>query len=139
MTKNNIPAAVSTGMSLSKYIIQKIAIAFYGVMGFIIFNSELSDILGKYKNYIFTGNIIAFLIVLGLILISTNKSFAKLIIRIITLLKLKKMDYLIEQIDLLQKESKILLHHKRILITAFISNLLKLSAFHIIPLLISVL
>lgn len=142
MTKNDIPAAISTGMSLSKYIIQKVAIAFFGLSGYFIFFNKFQKILGDYNKYVFVGAVTAFFIVIVLILISTSSHFGKIIIGASNKIPLKNPSFinkrsgLKDQINTLHKETKVLFKHKWIILICFFSNLIKLSFWFIIPLIL---
>lgn len=134
-----IPISRGTGMCLVKFIIHKVTIAVYGILGYLVLSKKMNHILMPYRTYIIIGSLIAILYTVILVAICTSKSFAMLIILLLKKVPVKKAGFqkkitkLIESINLLQDESIILFKDKKKILWIFILNIGKQTCYYLIP------
>ncbi len=138
LNKYGIQGAKATGMTLIKYILHKITIVLYGLIGYGIACFTIRDLVRGYGWLLFIGSFIGVGIALILILVTISPWFSnngfRLVRKIIANKKvwLEKCDALELQVNILQEEAKALLKEKKLLTIIFL-NFLKLSLWYLIP------
>ena len=139
LSRRGVDAAKAVGMSLVQYIIQKTAIAVYGVFGYFCWYSQMKGVVKDYGTAVLLGFFGVGLIVAVLILISVSVRFSDLVFQLLDKINWKnkkwkgKIEKMKNQVAILQCETKELLSEKKKLGKIFILNLIKLTSWYMIP------
>ena len=137
--QEGIPISRGTGMCLVKFIIHKVTIAVYGILGYLVLSRKMNHILKPYRIYIIIGSLIAVLYTVLLIAVCISRRFSKLVIWLVRKIPVKRVGFqkksnqLIESIILLQDESSILFKNKEKILWIFILNIGKQTCYYLIP------
>ena len=120
LNTRGIEAGTATGMSLVQYILHKVAVAFYGITGFIILCIQGDTVVRSYRLQMVLGCILTALITAVLITAAAGKKITARIFRLLDK-KLKpgskaeqKAHTFRKQAELCQQEGGVLLHDKKL-------------------------
>lgn len=139
LNTRGIEAGTATGMSLVQYILHKIAVALYGITGFVILCVHGDAVVRSYRLQMVLGCILTALITAVLITAAAGKKITARFFRLLDK-KLKpgsraeqKARTFQKQAELCQHEGCILLHDKKELLIVCLLDAVKLSCWYVIP------
>lgn len=116
LTKDGAEPARAGGMAMVQYLLHKVTVSVYGVLGFLYLLLCAESDIGKYRGFLWIGTAVTALIAAFLILICTSGRFSGLCFWIAERLCgsrwSKKRELLKKQTDTLQDEAKSLLMRK---------------------------
>ncbi len=132
-----VQAGTATGMSLVQYIMYKLAVAAYGIAGFLILTAKGESCVRGYGKLMLLGCLITVLITAALLFVAIGKRACSVIF---TFLKKKgkgrweeKLLALEKQAELCQKEAGLLLKNPKKLLCIILLNILKVSFWYAVP------
>lgn len=132
-----VQAGTATGMSLVQYIMYKLAVAAYGIAGFLILTAKGESCVRGYGKLMLLGCLITVLVTAALLFVAIGKRACSVIF---TFLKKKgkgrweeKLLALEEQAELCQKEAGLLLKNPKKLLCIILLNILKVSFWYAVP------
>ena len=139
LNTRGIEAGTATGMSLVQYILHKVAVALYGITGFIILCIQGDTVVRSYRLQMVLGCILTALITAVLITAAAGKKITARIFRLLDK-KLKpgskaeqKAHTFRKQAELCQQEGGVLLHDKKALLIVCLLDAVKLSCWYMVP------
>lgn len=139
LSKSGIPASKATGIGVIQYAFQKIVIALYGSVGYLLFSNSLSSVTEPYSVFVVTGLLITVTVSASLIAIGISRKLSAIVILLLDKLSLKfaryrsKIESAQKSIVTLQEASSNIVRDKKKLLLLSISNICKLTCWYLIP------
>ncbi len=139
LSKVGMNPAQATGMSLIQYMMQKISIALYGGICFLVFYPVIDSYIGAYHKYLLLAVFITAAVITGIILITVPSKCSAFVM--VQLDKIgrhdskwqERINKAKEQVELLQKAATGLLREKKRLCKVFFLDFFKYTCWYLIP------
>lgn len=139
LSRQGVNPGKATGISLIQYMMQKITVALYGGVSFLLFYSVINTYLRPYNKYIVIAVIITLLVVAGIIFITVPSKCSAFIIKNLDKIGSgrgkwqERIQKLKEQIQCLQDAATSLFQEKKTLGIVFFLNFAKYTCWYMIP------